>query len=99
MLRRPVARDKGISPQLCRKLHILSRHPGADAAPVRLGDAPGDGQPDAKPSGGGDTSSSMRDRVTNALTSAVSFSVCACALSIHFCFPVSISSRRRLVEM
>ena len=41
----------------------------------------------------------MRDRVTSALTSAVSFSVCACALSIHFCLPVSISSTRRLVEM
>ena len=53
MLRRPVGRGKASSPQLCRKLHIFSHHPGTDAAPVRLGDAPGDGQPDAKPSGGG----------------------------------------------
>ena len=37
----------------------------------------------------------MRESVTSELTSEVSFSVCAIALSIHFCLPVSISSTLR----
>ena len=41
----------------------------------------------------------MRESVTSEFTSPVSFSVWASALSIHFCFPVSISSTRRLVAM
>ena len=47
----------------------------------------------------GESSSSMRESVTSELTSEVSFSVCAIALSIHFCLPVSISSTLRLVAM
>ena len=47
----------------------------------------------------GESSSSMRESVTSELTSEGSFSVCAIALSIHFCLPVSISSTLRLVAM
>ena len=47
----------------------------------------------------GDSSSSMRLRVTREFTSSVSFSVWAWALSIHFCCPTSISSTFRLVAM
>ena len=39
-------------PQLGGKLHLLAHHAGADAAFVGFGDAPGDGQPDAKAAGG-----------------------------------------------
>ena len=41
----------------------------------------------------------MRESVTRALTSCVSFSVWLSALSIHFCCPTSISSTFRLVAM
>ena len=41
----------------------------------------------------------MRESVTSEATSSRSFSVWARALSIHFCLPVSISSRVRQVAM
>ena len=47
----------------------------------------------------GESSSSMRDRVTREETRLVSFSVWPRALSIHFCFPTSISRTFRLVAM
>lgn len=40
-------------PQFGGKLYLLAHHAGADAASVGFGNAPGDGQPDAKAAGGG----------------------------------------------
>ena len=48
----PLAAGAPGSAQLGGKLHLLARHAGADATPVGFGNAPGDGQPDAKAAGG-----------------------------------------------